>query len=110
MPLMRSTMLARRFSLPSSAACAAALLLTLLSPPASHASGGLLFSAPFLPTDTGQWPASVAIADLNGDARQDLAIVNYGSSTVSILLGNGDGTFSPKVDFATGTRPHSVAI
>src|SRR5262249_39511704 len=40
----------------------------------------------------------------------DLAVVNEGSNTVSILLGNGDGTFRPKTDFATGTQPWGLAV
>src|SRR5438034_741092 len=43
---------------------------------------------------TGTAPESVAVGDFNGDGIQDLAVANTGSSTVSILLGNGDGTFS----------------
>jgi FG-GAP-like repeat len=32
--------------------------------------------------------------DFNGDGKLDLAVTNASSNTVSILLGNGDGTFS----------------
>ena len=53
---------------------------------------------------------SVAIGDLNGDGRPDLAVANDDSNTVSVLLGNGDGTFGANTDFGTGTRPASVAI
>jgi hypothetical protein len=37
-------------------------------------------------------------------------VANQSSNTVSILLGNGDGTFQPKTDFATGTAPVAVAV
>ncbi len=33
----------------------------------------------------------------------------YGNS-VSLLLGNGDGTLQPHVDFATGTEPYGVMV
>jgi len=59
---------------------------------------------------TGTNPYSVAIVDLNADGKPDLVTPNYASSTVSVLLGNGDGTFGAKTDFATGTNPISVAI
>ncbi len=59
---------------------------------------------------TGTVPISVAIGDLNGDGKPDLAVANSNSSTVSVLLGNGAGGFGAKTDFATGTNPHSVAI
>ena len=59
---------------------------------------------------TGPVPVSVAIGDLNGDGKPDLAVANCDSNTVSVLLGNGDGTFGAKTDFATGSGPGSVAI
>jgi tetratricopeptide (TPR) repeat protein len=58
---------------------------------------------------TGAAPVRVATADFNGDARLDLAVVNKGANTVSILLGNGDGTFGAKTDFPTGTSPVAIA-
>jgi FG-GAP-like repeat len=55
---------------------------------------------------------SVAVADLNGDKKLDLvtANANVGSSGVSVLLGNGDGTFRARTDYATGYTPYSVAV
>jgi hypothetical protein len=55
-------------------------------------------------------PRSVAIGDLNGDTKPDLAVANYSSNTVSVLLGNGAGSFGEKTDFGTGINPRSVAI
>src|SRR5687767_686889 len=39
-------------------------------------------------------PSSIAVADFNGDGRLDLATADQAGS-VSILFGNGDGTFEP---------------
>ena len=44
--------------------------------------------------DTGKGPVSVAIADFNKDGHPDLAVANQTDGTISILLGNGDGTFN----------------
>jgi hypothetical protein len=52
----------------------------------------------------------VAIGDLNGDGNPDIAASNSQSNTLSVLLGNGDGTFQPESSFAVGNNPFSVAI
>jgi FG-GAP-like repeat/Abnormal spindle-like microcephaly-assoc'd, ASPM-SPD-2-Hydin len=44
----------------------------------------------------------MVIGDFNADGKLDLATANLGPSTVSILLGNGDGTFPNHVDYPTG--------
>ena len=36
---------------------------------------------------------SLAVGDFNGDAHPDLAVANRGTTNISVLLGNGDGTF-----------------
>ncbi len=46
--------------------------------------------------------AAIAVADFNGDHNLDLAVANWASGTVSILLGNGDGTFQTHVDYSVG--------
>ena len=45
----------------------------------------------------GDYPSSVAIGDLNGDGDLDLAVANLPrSNNVSVLLGNGDGSFQER--------------
>jgi FG-GAP-like repeat len=46
-------------------------------------------------------------ADLNADGRPDLA--GAGGNAVSVMLGNGDGTFHAKTDFPVGTQTQAVA-
>jgi hypothetical protein len=71
--------------------------------------------------DTGGYnPLSIAIADVNGDRKPDLVVINgCGSSsgctgpdgTVAVLLGNGDGTFQTAVTYDTGgSGAMSVAL
>jgi len=57
-----------------------------------------------------QGPVAVAMADFNGDGKNDLAIVNQTTNNVSILLGNGDGTFyEPKTPIVVGNKPVAIA-
>jgi hypothetical protein len=55
-------------------------------------------------------PRFVAVGDFNGDGRQDLAVANQLSANVSILLGNGNGTFGTATNFGAGSAPSSVAV
>jgi FG-GAP-like repeat len=52
---------------------------------------------------------SVAVADFNGDGKMDLAVSSYDDSSVSVLLGNGDGTFAAAVSYKTAASPLFVA-
>jgi hypothetical protein len=58
----------------------------------------------------GREPAALAVADLNGDDKADLAIASDVTNTVSALFNRGDGTFLPGISYATGRRPVSLAI
>jgi hypothetical protein len=57
--------------------------------------------------DTGDSPNAVALGDLNGDGWVDIVTSHWGDSPwrsggVSVLLGNGDGTFATKLDYLAG--------
>src|SRR5262249_15010975 len=60
----------------------------------------------------GDIPSAIVIGDLTGDGRLDLAVANGAtiSTTVSIRLGRGDGTFDPAADVSVGHGPFSLAI
>src|SRR5215472_129092 len=55
-------------------------------------------------------PYSVAVGDFNGDGKPDFAVANSGSNNVSVLLGNGDGSFQAAQNFGAGSGPVSVAV
>lgn len=66
-----------------------------------------------VPYSTGPGPAGVAIADFNGDSKLDLATANLGSSiisvnSISILIGNGNGTFQDPVNHDLDTRATDI--
>jgi hypothetical protein len=53
----------------------------------------------------------VGVGDLDGNGRQDLAVANHLDGTVSILLGDEDGTFTSKTDIAVdGSGNTSIAL
>lgn len=63
-------------------------------------------------------PGGVAIGDFNGDGKLDLAVANIcghdptyceQTGTVSVLLGNGDGTFKPQTEYSVGHGPFDIA-
>jgi hypothetical protein len=60
----------------------------------------------------GEFPFSITIADFNGDNKNDLAVANGGgflsSGDISILLGNGDGTFQNAVTYTAGSEPTDI--
>src|SRR5437763_977809 len=69
---------------------------------------------PAVSYDAGTNPQALLTADFNGDGRLDLAVVNnngyVNNGTVSVLLGNADGTFQPARTSPTGAGPVSLAV
>jgi hypothetical protein len=56
---------------------------------------------------------SVAVGDFNGDGMPDLVVSNesvIGDSTVSVLLGAGDGNFNMQVEYSVGEGAKGVAV
>ncbi len=50
-------------------------------------------------------PYYMVSSDLDGDGDMDLAVTNYSSGNVSVLLNQGDGTFAPVVNYPVGGGP-----
>ncbi|MHB1843828.1 MAG: FG-GAP-like repeat-containing protein [Deltaproteobacteria bacterium] len=53
----------------------------------------------------GTAPVALVSGDWNLDGVPDLAVANSGSGSVSVLIGNGDGTFQPQVAYSVGANP-----
>ena len=81
---------------PEDPTLSAEAIVTLTFPPSRNAVGA--------------GPFAVAAADLNGDGKLDLVTANQDSNDVSVLLGNGDGTFQAQRRFAAGSLPSSVVV
>jgi hypothetical protein len=64
-------------------------------------------SATFTRTDYPALGNNNLVADLNGDGIPDLA--GTGVNVASVMLGNGDGTFRPKVNFPVGGQTQDLA-
>lgn len=57
----------------------------------------------------GNQPRSITSADFNHDGHIDLATANFENNTVSILFGNGDGTFDAPVNYPCDLHPNDIA-
>jgi hypothetical protein len=64
------------------------------------------------PIAVGKLPVAIASGDLAGNAKADLAVVNQTDATVTVLLNNGDATFTagPNSPLATASTPTGIAI
>jgi hypothetical protein len=55
-------------------------------------------------------PYSVAVLDFNNDTRLDIAVANYGSNSVGVFFGYGNGSFSSQLILNTGFDSHPFAV
>jgi uncharacterized repeat protein (TIGR01451 family) len=60
--------------------------------------------------DTGSDPYTVVADNFNHDGSSDLAVTNFYSANVSILIGKPDGSFHPAVNYPAGSYPGAMAI
>jgi uncharacterized protein (TIGR02145 family) len=88
-------------------------VLRNISSSGSFTSGSL---DPYVEFAAGGTPWGLALGDLDGDGKPDVAISNGGFNTVSICKNTSNpgsittGSFATKVDFPTGSNSNSVAI
>ncbi len=87
--------------------CATALML--VTGFATQAANPLSFSDA-MSYNTGANPRAIAVGDVNRDGILDLITANVDSNNVTVLLGNGDGTFQSMSPYAVGGSPRSVAM
>lgn len=93
---------------PITLALLSASLVAPVSQLSTSALGSLTPSFPRTDFPVGHSPSAVAVGDFNGDGKLDMAVADEGDNTVSILLGNGDGTFQSQSTFPAGAAPGAI--
>jgi hypothetical protein len=78
------------------------------------ASACTFAAAPIAPA-VGTSPIAITAADMNADGFLDLVVANQGSSSITVLLGNGTGAFTAVTpqqlaNFSTGSTPQALAL
>jgi hypothetical protein len=71
-------------------------------------TAGALFPSPIF--KVGDRPNSVAIGDFDNDGNRDLVVTNWDFRDISVLLGDGDGSFAEQIRYPVGSYPTSVSI
>jgi hypothetical protein len=94
--------------------------ITVVSPAPGGGTSNAVFLPIHVPTSTlsfgrtdyyvGGNPQFAAAADFNRDGKLDLVVANYGTGMVSILLGNGDGTFQNPTDYYAGPSAQAPIV
>jgi hypothetical protein len=60
-------------------------------------------------TAVGNQPRGIVMADFNSDGKADVAVANSGSNTITVLTGNGNGTFTTLISIPTPPGPSGIA-
>jgi hypothetical protein len=84
-----------------------AVLFALLGLTISTTAQSVSFNPP-VSYGAGSSPVAVAVGDFNGDGRSDLAVANDSDNNLSVLVGNGDGTFQTAVNYPAGSGGRSI--
>jgi hypothetical protein len=70
---------------------------------------GTFTVAPGSPLPTGATPAGIVIANFANGTVPDIAVTNQGANTLGVYIGQGDGSFSPRIELNAPAGP-SAAI
>jgi hypothetical protein len=75
-------------------------------------NGNGTFQSPQTFPTGGVFPESIALGDFNNDGKVDVVTANFSSgvASLSILFGNGDGTFQPFQSFPLDTTPSWITV
>lgn len=76
----------------------------------NRADGSGTFEDMLTPAATGNVPSPSEPSDFNADGHVDVSVANTAGSSVSVLLGQGDGTFSPQQLITVGSTPRGIAV
>src|SRR5690348_11734053 len=68
-------------------------------------SAAVLAFAPQVTFAVGAGPQAVSTVDLNRDGKLDLVVANSADNSISVLIGNGDGTFAAQQTYGLGGTP-----
>jgi hypothetical protein len=68
------------------------------------------FQPSFTLATTGLSPSGAAVGDFNGDGKADLAVASSTSNNVTVLLGNGDGTFQAPANYAVPNPLQNLVV
>jgi YD repeat-containing protein len=82
--------------------------LSQVSSESGNSAKNTLFPSPIY--KTGNSPQQIVTADLNQDGFLDLVSANSSNTSVSVLLGEEQGTFSAPTNVAIGSNPKSIAV
>jgi hypothetical protein len=75
---------------------------------ADGAGGFAPYAQPTYPVGDRASPSEAA--DFNRDGHADITVANIDDNTISVVLGNGDGTFAPQQTVPVGSMPRGIAV
>ncbi len=73
-------------------------------------STGAVFPYATPPSGSGSTPSPSETADFDRDGNTDICLANVGGDSVSVFLGNGDGTLDTHTEYAVGDDPRGIAV